>query len=327
MWKKMVVGLCISFLGINFCFSQDKNSGTFPQHIIKLIVPFTPGGPADNLARPLVEMLNKRYGYQIIVENKPGANTAIAAQYVARSNPDGYTLLLASDAGMSLAPATQKNIPYDPAKDFVAVSMVGQLTQVLFVNANLPVKNVKELAALARKSPNSLSYASYGIGSQSHVSTEAMDRLLNIEMVHIPYIGASTAFPDLISGNTQVMMSAISGPLPYIRANKLKVLAMVGPERHKSLPDVPTISEAGLPGFESRGWFGIVAPAKTPPEIVKLLSEKIWEISQTEDFISQVIDRQGFDVAKVKPTDFPEFLKQDRIKWKTLVDQMGSALN
>ncbi len=327
MWKKMVVGLCISFLGINFCFSQDKNSGTFPQHIIKLIVPFTPGGPADNLARPLVEMLNKRYGYQIIVENKPGANTAIAAQYVARSNPDGYTLLLASDAGMSLAPATQKNIPYDPAKDFVAVSMVGQLTQVLFVNANLPVKNVKELAALARKSPNSLSYASYGIGSQSHVSTEAMDRLLNIEMVHIPYIGASTAFPDLISGNTQVMMSAISGPLPYIRANKLKALAMVGPERHKSLPDVPTISEAGLPGFESRGWFGIVAPAKTPPEIVKLLSEKIWEISQTDDFISQVIDRQGFDVAKVKPTDFPEFLKQDRIKWKTLVDQMGSALN
>lgn len=327
MWKKMVVGLSISFLGINFCFSQDKNSGTFPQHIIKLIVPFTPGGPADNLARPLVEMLNKRYGYQIIVENKPGANTAIAAQYVARSNPDGYTLLFASDAGMSLAPATQKNIPYDPAKDFVAVSMVAQLTQVLFVNANLPVKNVKELVALARKSPNSLSYATYGMGSQSHVSTEAMDRLLNIEMVHIPYIGASTAFPDLISGNTQVMMSAISGPLPYIRANKLKALAMVGPERHKSLPDVPTISEEGLPGFESRGWFGVVAPAKTPPEIVKLLSEKIWEISQTEDFISQVIDRQGFDVAKVKPSEFPEFLKQDRIKWKTLVDQMGNALN
>lgn len=327
MWKKMVVSLSISFLGINFCFAQDKNSGTFPQHIIKLIVPFTPGGPADNLARPLVEMLNKRYGYQIIVENKPGANTAIAAQYVARSNPDGYTLLFASDAGMSLAPATQKNIPYDPAKDFVAVSMVAQLTQVLFVNANLPVKNVKELAALARKSPNSLSYATYGMGSQSHVSTEAMDRLLNIEMVHIPYIGASTAFPDLISGNTQVMMSAISGPLPYIRSNKLKALAMVGPERHKSLPDVPTISEEGLPGFESRGWFGVVAPAKTPPEIVKLLSEKIWEISQTEDFISQVIDRQGFDVAKVKPSEFPEFLKQDRIKWKTLVDQMGNALN
>lgn len=327
MWKKMVVSLSISFLGINFCFAQDKNSGTFPQHIIKLIVPFTPGGPADNLARPLVEMLNKRYGYQIIVENKPGANTAIAAQYVARSNPDGYTLLFASDAGMSLAPATQKNIPYDPAKDFVAVSMVAQLTQVLFVNANLPVKNVKELAALARKSPNSLSYATYGMGSQSHVSTEAMDRLLNIEMVHIPYVGASTAFPDLISGNTQVMMSAISGPLPYIRSNKLKALAMVGPERHKSLPDVPTISEAGLPGFESRGWFGVVAPAKTPPEIVKLLSEKIWEVSQTEDFISQVIDRQGFDVAKVKPTEFPEFLKQDRIKWKTLVDQMGNALN
>ncbi|WP_108645284.1 Bug family tripartite tricarboxylate transporter substrate binding protein [Polynucleobacter rarus] len=327
MWKKMVVSLSISFLGINFCFAQDKNSGTFPQHIIKLIVPFTPGGPADNLARPLVEMLNKRYGYQIIVENKPGANTAIAAQYVARSNPDGYTLLFASDAGMSLAPATQKNIPYDPAKDFVAVSMVAQLTQVLFVNANLPVKNVKELADLARKSPNSLSYATYGMGSQSHVSTEAMDRLLNIEMVHIPYIGASTAFPDLISGNTQVMMSAISGPLPYIRANKLKALAMVGPERHKSLPEVPTISEAGLPGFESRGWFGVVAPAKTPPEIVKLLSEKIWEISQTEDFISQVIDRQGFDVAKVKPSEFPEFLKQDRIKWKTLVDQMGNALN
>jgi tripartite-type tricarboxylate transporter receptor subunit TctC len=327
MWKSIVVGLSISFLGTSFCFSQDKNSGVFPQHIIKLIVPFTPGGPADNLARPLADMLSKRYGYQIIVENKPGANTAIAAQYVARSNPDGYTLLFTSDAGMSLAPATQKNIPYDPAKDFVPVSMVGQLTQVLFVNANLPVKNLNELALLARKSQSSLFYASYGIGSQSHVSTEAMGRLLNIKMVHIPYIGASTAFPDLISGNTQVMMSAISGPLPYIRANKLRAIAMVGPERHKSLPDVPTISEVGLPGFESRGWFGVVAPAKTSPKIVKLLSENIWEVSQSEDFISQVIDRQGFDIAKVKPIDFPEFLKQDRIKWKTLVDQMGSALN
>jgi tripartite-type tricarboxylate transporter receptor subunit TctC len=327
MWKKMVVCLCISILGMNFCYAQDKISGIFPQHIIKLIVPFTPGGPADALARPLAEMLTKRYGYQVMVENKPGANTAIATQYVARSNPDGYTLLFTSDAGMSLAPATQKNIPYDPVKDFVPMSMVAQLTQVLFVNANLPVKNLKDLAALARKSPNSLSYASYGIGSQSHVSTEALNRLLNIEMVHIPYIGASTAFPDLISGNTQVMMSAISGPLPYIRANKLRAIALVGPDRHKSLPDVPTMNEAGLQGFESRGWFGIVAPAKTPPEIVKLLSENIWDISQTEEFISQVIDRQGFDIAKIKPIDFPEFLKQDRIKWKTRVDQMGSALN
>jgi tripartite-type tricarboxylate transporter receptor subunit TctC len=327
MWKKMVVVFCISFSGLNLCFSQDKDATPYPNHIIKLVVPFTAGGPADALARPLAEMLSKRYGYQVIVENKPGANTAIASQYVARANPDGYTLLLTSDAGMSLVPATQKNIPYDPAKDFVPISMVAQLTQVLFVYAGLPVKNLKELATLARNTPKSLSYASYGKGSQSHVSTEAMDKLLNIEMVHIPYIGASTAFPDLIAGNTQVMMSAISGPLPYIKSGKLKAIAMAGPERHKSLPDTPTFAEAGLPGFESRGWFGVVAPAKTPPEIVKLLSENIWVISQTDEFISQTVDRHGFDVAKVKPYDFPDFLKQDRIKWKTRVEQMGNALD
>jgi tripartite-type tricarboxylate transporter receptor subunit TctC len=218
--RRKIISLFVCATALSATSLQVSAQADYPNKPIKLIVAFAAGGATDIVGRLMAHGIEKELGQPIIVENKPGANTAIAAQYVARSNSDGYTLLLASDAGMSLAPATQKNIPYDPAKDFVAVSMVAQLTQVLFVNANLPVKNVKELAALARKSPSSLSYASYGIGSQSHVSTEAMDRLLNIEMVHIRYIGASTAFPDLISGNTQVMMSAISGPLPYIRSNK-----------------------------------------------------------------------------------------------------------
>lgn len=304
-----------------------KSSSDFPNRTIKLIVPFNPGGPADALARPLAEALNKKYGYQVIVENKPGANAAIASQFVAKSQPDGYTLLFASDAGMSLAPATQKSLPYNPAKDFVGVSMVAQLTQLLFVGESLPVKSITELVAYANKNPGALSYASIGAGSQSHVALETLSNILKIKMTHVPYTGATTALTDVVGGNVQVMMSTISGPLPFIKTGKIRPLALAGPERNKAIPNVPTFAEAGVAGYESRGWFGIVAPAKTPPEIVNMLSKHIWEIVRSEQYISQVVEVHGFDVAKVAPPEFPEFLVNDRLKWKGLVSQMGDVFN
>ena len=329
-FKHWVVFLwCCSSLGsIEIAMAQEaKLPEVFPNRVIRLVVPFTAGGPADALARNLAEGLNKRFQYQVIVENRPGANTAIASQYVAKSPPDGYTLLLGSDAGMSLAPATQKNLSYDPGKDFVGVAMLAQLTQILFVNSGVPAKSVQELANLARTSSGGLSYASIGKGSQSHVSMEALNQILKVQMIHVPYTGAANAITDMLGGSVQVMMASIATPLPHIKSGKLRALAIAGPERSKELPDVPSFSESGVAGFESRGWFGIVAPAKTPPQILNILSRDIWAVVQSEPFISQAIEDKGFDIPKVSPAEFPDFLAKDRMKWKTIVDKLGSALN
>jgi tripartite-type tricarboxylate transporter receptor subunit TctC len=315
------------FLGLHHTAYAQSELSTFPSRVIKIIVPFNAGGPADALARPLAEALSKKIGSAVIVENKPGANAAIASQLVAKSAPDGYTLLLASDAGMSLAPATQKSLPYDSAKDFVGVTMVAQLSQILFVGANFPAKTVQELQSIASASPNSVSYASIGVGSQTHIAIESLSKILNIKMTHVPYTGATLALTDVVGGNVQVMMSTVAGPLPFIKTGKIRPLAMAGPERNKSLPNVPTFAEIGIPNYESRGWFGIVAPTKTPPQVVQLLSKNIWEIVQSEEYINKVIEFNGFEVAKVNPQDFSNFLVKDRLKWKNLVNQMGDALN
>jgi tripartite-type tricarboxylate transporter receptor subunit TctC len=315
------------FLGLHHTVYAQSELSTFPSRVIKIIVPFNAGGPADALARPLAEALSKKIGSAVIVENKPGANAAIASQLVAKSAPDGYTLLLASDAGMSLAPATQKSLPYDSAKDFVGVTMVAQLSQILFVGANFPAKTVQELQSIASASPNSVSYASIGVGSQTHIAIESLSKILNIKMTHVPYTGATLALTDIVGGNVQVMMSTVAGPLPFIKSGKIRPLAMAGPERNKSLPNVPTFAEIGIPNYESRGWFGIVAPAKTPHQVVQLLSKNIWEIVQSEEYINKVIEFNGFEVAKVNPQDFSNFLVKDRLKWKNLVNQMGDALN
>ena len=326
--KYLASFLIISSQLIGFsALAQTDAGGNFPNRVIKLIVPFNAGGPADALARPLAEALSKRLNSSVIVENKPGANAAIASQYVAKANPDGYTLLFASDAGMSLAPAVQKSLPYDSAKDFAAVSIVAQFSQLLFAGSSFPAKNLQELQAIAAKAPNSVSYASIGVGSQSHIGLETLSRMMNVKMIHVPYTGAPPAITDLISGNVQVMMATVAGPLSFIKAGKIRPLAIAGPERNKSLPDVPTFAEAGLGNFESRGWFGVVAPAKTPADITALLARHISEIVKTEEYITKVIDQNGFDVAKVPTNEFNDFLIKDRMKWKTLVGQMGDSLN
>ena len=321
-----LVFIAFPCIGVQPSVYAQADANVFPNRVIKIIVPFNAGGPADALARPLAESLSKKLGASVIVENKPGANAAIASQFVAKSPADGYTILLASDAGMSLAPATQKSLPYDSAKDFIGVTMVAQLSQLLFVGANFPAKTVQELQALAA-SPNSVSYASIGVGSQTHIAVESLSKILNIKMTHVPYTGATLALTDLVGGNVQVMMSTVAGPLPFIKSGKIRPLAMAGPERNKSLPNVPTFAEIGIPNYESRGWFGIVAPAKTPATVVQLLSKNIWEIVQSEEYINKVIEFNGFEVAKVNPQEFSNFLVKDRLKWKTLVTQMGDALN
>jgi tripartite-type tricarboxylate transporter receptor subunit TctC len=205
--------------------------------------------------------------------------------------------------------------------------MVAQLSQLLFVGTSFPAKSVQELQTIAAKAPNSVVYASIGMGSQTHVALESLSRVLNIKMTHVPYTGAPPAITDLVAGNVQVMMSTVAGPLSFIKAGKIRPLAVAGPERNKSLPDVPTFAEIGFPNYESRGWFGIVAPAKTPVEVTNLLAKNIWEIVHSDEYISKVIDFNGFEVAKIPPNEFTAFLVKDRVKWKGLVAQMGDAIN
>ena len=325
--QKSIVFIFGAMMTTAWAQSDAQQSGNFPQRTIKIIVPFNAGGPADSLARPLAEALSKKLNTSVIVENKPGANAAIASQFVAKSAPDGYTLLLGSDAGMSLAPATQKALPYDPARDFTGVSLVAQFSQLLFVGAGFPAKTVQEIQTLASPPNNPISYASIGVGSQSHIGLEILSKSLNIKMTHVPYTGAPLAITDLVSGNVQVMMATVAGPLPFIKSGKIRPIAIAGPERNKALPNVPTFAEIGMPNFESRGWFGIVAPAKTPPAVLQILSKSIWEITQSEEYITKAVEFNGFEVAKVPPQEFSSYLVKDRQKWKALVTQMGDALN
>ncbi len=319
-----LAGMLFSAVLLGGAVTGGAYAADYPAKPIRLVVPFPAGGPADNLARPLAQKLTERLGQTVVVENRPGANTMIGAQFVAGAEPDGYTLLLASDAGMSLVPAYSSVsgvvVPYDPATDFAPISMLAHLTQVLSVHPDVPVKTLQELIALAKKQPGKLSYASFGVGSQSQIAMETLNLKAGIDILHVPYKGASPALTDLVAGRVNVMLSSPSGQLPYIRDGRLRALAYAGPKRSPALPDVPTFAELGMPDYESRGWFGVVAPSGTPQAIQDLLRKEVWSIVGSPDYQNMAILANGFEVSDISPDKFPAFLAEDRSKWKALVD-------
>lgn len=308
---------------------SPKPSG-FPNKALRIVVPFPTGGPADALARPLAQMLGERIGQVLIIDNKPGANTVIGASNVLAAPADGYSLLLANEAGLALAPAiapvTKVEVPYDSATAFVGGSMLGQYGSILTVAPDLPVKTLSEFIAYARKYPGKVNYASFGIGSQPHIMMELLNREARLQTVHVPYKGVAPATYDLMAGRVQAMISAPSGPLPHIRAGKVRALAYSGSQRLAVLPELPTFAEGGLPGFEARGWFGIVMNSETPEPIRAWLSEQIWEVVQSPEYQRNAILKNGLEVPSVDPQKMAAFLAEDRRKWKTLVEELRNRL-
>jgi tripartite-type tricarboxylate transporter receptor subunit TctC len=289
----------------------------FPDKPVKITVGFAAGGGADIVARQLGQQMGTQTGASFIVENKPGATGTIAATHVARSPADGYTMFLGSQSTMLVAPAIYPKLQFDPVKDFTPISMLVSMPMVLVVHPSLPVKNVQELIALAKK--GELAYASAGAGGPQHTAGELFASLANVKLTHIPYKGEAPALTDAIGGQVPVMFSNLPAVMPYVQSGKLRALAISSARRHPSHPDLPTVAEAGqLPGFEVLTWYGIFAPAGTPAEVAKKLeTEAIAALKSRE--LSGKLAGQGFTVVGSTQQQFSAFMKNEVPRWAKLI--------
>jgi tripartite-type tricarboxylate transporter receptor subunit TctC len=294
---------------------------TYPSKPIKIVVPYPPGGFNDTLGRTLAAKFSDAWGQPAVVENKPGANTVIGTDYVAKSAPDGYTLLIVAFP-FAVTPSLLKNMPYDTVKDFAPVAWAAVSPNALVVNPSLPVKTVGELIALAKAQPGKLSYASTGNGSSNHISMELFKSLAGVDIVHIPYKGSGPAVTDLLGGQVQLMFDNAPNVMPHIKAGKLRALGMSGAKRSSFAPDIPTVAESGVPGYEVAVWFGLVAPAGTPREVVQKLNAEVLRILAMPD-VRERFQSQGVEPVGSTPEQFGEHIKLQMAKWAKVVQDAG----
>lgn len=294
----------------------------YPSKPVTLVVPFSPGGATDIMARTLAEPLSKRLGQPVIVENKPGAGTMIASEHVAKAAPDGHTLLLAASS-LGIAPSLYSKVNYDPVKDFTPVSLVASVVHVLSVHPSVPAKNVSELIAWVKANPTKANYGSVGAGTSTHLESELFATMAGVKMQHIPYKGSAPALMDLVGGNLPVMFDAYASSGPFIREDKIRLLAVTTAQRSKLLPDVPTVAESGLPGYEAMPWLGFVAPAGTPAPVVNRLHAELMEVLK-DAAVQDKFRSLGLDIIGNKPAEFAEFIKKDIVKWAKVLKDSGA---
>ena len=293
----------------------------YPVKPVRLLVGFSPGGGQDLAARILGKYLAASWGQAVIVENRAGANGMIATEAVARAAPDGYTLHLFT-ANDTANAGTRAKMPYDTLRDLAPVTAVSSSPYLLGVHPSLPVKNTRELIALAKARPGQLSYASSGTGSPIHLSTALFNRMAGVNMVHIPYKGAGPALVDLVSGQIQVSMASIASFMQHVKSGRLKALAVTGAARSVQLPDIPTIAESGVPGYEASTWNGVVAPAKTPPAIVVAVNRELVRLLALPE-VTETFLKQGAEPRGSTPEAFGNQIKFEIAKWAALVKAMG----
>jgi tripartite-type tricarboxylate transporter receptor subunit TctC len=297
----------------------------FPSKPVTIVVPYTPGGSTEILARMVGQKLEERLGKPVIVENKPGAGTVIGSNYVAKSEPDGYTLLMATPTPMAINFTLHKQLPYDPAADLVPLVMVAGAPFVLVVNPSLPVKSVKELIDYAKANPGKLTYGSGVPGSPHHLYAELLASMTGIKMTHVPYKGTLPALNDVIAGHIQLMFSDIPPLLGLASTGKVRPLAVSTKERVAMFPNLPTVDEAGVPGFDVAGWFMIVAPAKTPKPIVDKLHKEMMAAMNTPE-MKAAIDKLSLIEMKTPPVaEMQTFVKSEIVRWGDIVKKAGIA--
>jgi len=300
--------------------------GGYPTHAIRLIVPLAPGGNADIVARAVAQQVAEGLGQQIVVENRPGASAMVGTQFVAKSPADGYTLLAIANT-FAVVPSLVSHPGYDPLKDFTGVSLTCLVPQVLVVNPALPAHTVKQVIALAKAHPNQLSFASAGTGGTGHMAGELFSSQAGIKMLHVPYKGNSQAIVDVIGGQVSLMFDQVSTSLPYIQAGKLRGVAVTSLKRSPLLPNLPTIAESGLPGFEDITFNGIMAPAGTPREILTRLQTEIAKAVRAPDLHKKFLDR-GVELAASKsPEEFTQYVKAEFEKKAKLAREAGIKID
>ncbi len=295
---------------------------SYPSKPIRLIVTATPGGPPDVLARWLAERLAPALGAAIVVENRPGAGGNVAMQAAARSAPDGYTLVVAGQGPFALNPHIYANPGYNAIADFAPITEIEHGALLLAVNPQVPVHSVAELIALANKKPGALNFGSPGTGTPPHLASELFNRSANLKVMHVPYAGAPAAMLDLIAGRLTFTFGTVNVQLPQIKAGKIRALAVTSPARLESLPDIPTVAESGLPGFEYSGWLGIAAPAGTPEPIVERLQREIAAIVLTDE-ARKYFASYGRDPVASTPAAFAAFIRAEHAKWGQVIRDLN----
>lgn len=302
------------------CALPAAHAAEYPEKPIRIIVPFTPGGSTDILARMIGQKLQEAWGQQVIADNRPGANGVVAADIAAKSNPDGYTLMFVA-IGHAINPLLQKNLPYDPDKAFNAVSLTAILPQMLALNPKNSATSLKELLALA-KGPKPVNYATGGVGSSQHLATELLAYMAKVKLNHIPYKGGNQGLLDVIAGNVDFTLTTALTVIPHAKSGRVRALAVSTAKRLDVAPDVPTMAEAGIPGYESVAWYGMVAPAGIPARIMdKLAAETVKATNSTE--MKSALVKQGAIPVGNTPKEFTAFINNERIKYAKVIKEAG----
>lgn len=300
---------------------------TYPSKPIRLVVPYPPGGPLDIMARAIGQKLTEAWKQPVVVDNRAGAGGNIGADLVAKSPADGYTLLMGAVATHAINPSLYSKIPYDPVKDFTPVALVAQVPNILVINPSVPAKSVRELIALARAKPGYLNFGSGSTGSTGHLAGELFNTMAGVQMVHIPYKGAAPAMADLLSGQVQLMFDNLANALPNVKAGRLRALAVTTLARSAAMPDLPTVAESGLPGFDLTTWFGLMVPAGTPPEIVARLNAEIVRALNAKDMRERLQKMGAEPPADNTPEHFAAFIGTEAAKYAKVVKDSGAKVD
>jgi tripartite-type tricarboxylate transporter receptor subunit TctC len=283
----------------------------YPNKPIRIVVPYPAGGGIDLIARAIGNQLSQRWGQGVIIENKPGSGTIVAAEGVAKAAPDGYTLMITTDSTMSVNPHLYAKLPYDPAKDFAPITQMVLLNQLLLANAAVPFNNLKDLIAYAKANPGKLNYASYGSGSQPHLAMEMLKSQAGIDIVHVPYKGIPQAVPAAIAGEVQLTFSGAASSIAHIKGGRIKPIAIGGKARLSMLPDVPTFTESGFPEVPANAWFGLFAPAGTPRDVVMKINAEVTKMLREPEFNQKEVIGKGYELVAGTPEEFAAFLVTD----------------
>lgn len=327
---KLTLKKSLTWVGVMLCTTllsggiAHANSDTYPDRAVTIVVPFGAGGTTSTLARLMADQLSQNMGKTFIVDNKPGAGGNIGMDHVARSKPDGYTLLM-GPIGLAINPAIYPSLSFDPLTDFVPISLYGGVANILAISPSLPIKSLDDLIAYAKENPGQLTQGSSGNGSSSHLAGEMLRSQTGIDFVHVPYRGGAQAMQDLLSGQISMLFDQVPAVLPHVRSGKALALGVSTQERSSGSPDIPTLAEQGLPNFDVNVWFGFLAPKGTPEPIVQKLNTHIVKILKDPEFITRMTS-MGVDTMPSTPEEFQAYLEAETQRWAKVVEESGTTL-
>ena len=304
----------------------QPSAQAWPSRAVRIVVPFGPGGSADFVGRLLGQRLTETLGQPVIVENRPGAGAMLGNEVVAKSPPDGYTLTIGTLGPFAVNQSLFRKVPYDSQRDFAPITLTGASSHVLVVHPAMPVKSMTDLIALAKQRPGQMTFASSGIGNATHLTGELFKSMAGLDVVHVPYKGGGAAVADLIGGHVAFSFASMPSAMPHVRAGRLRALAVAPAQRVSTAPELPTVAESGLPGFSSEDWQGVLAPAKTPQDIVMRLNGEIHKVLGAPE-VREKLDAQGFQVRLSTPQQFADLIRSESAKWATIVKEANIRID